>query len=228
MKRIDTLCIRQIRLIVYNLVQFENLKINRRTVNRQNSFGARLLYKSAVDNLRRCNVYVCGIAGMMKRRCFVNENEKQEIDEMLLRINHRGPDDKGVCGIVGKEFNNQDRAVHIRNNVKGILGFNRLSIQDLSPAGHQPMLSDDRNAAISFNGELYNVDELKEKLRNDGCDMSFKGHSDTEVILKCYCMYGIDKTMQMLNGMFAIVIADIRKKRYILPGIGSGSSHATL
>ena len=155
---------------------------------------------------------MCGIAGMIKRRSLVTVHEKQDIDGMLLRIYHRGPDDSGACGICDHAFENRDKAVHIESNVHGVLGFNRLSIQDLSLAGHQPMLSDDGSAVITFNGEIYNADELKEKLRKDGCDMSFRGHSDTEVILKCYSAYGMDKTLKMLNGMFAIVIADIRKK----------------
>ncbi|MCR5566245.1 MAG: asparagine synthase (glutamine-hydrolyzing) [Clostridiales bacterium] len=155
---------------------------------------------------------MCGIAGMINRRNLVTANEKQDIDGMLLRIYHRGPDDTGACGIGEHSFENKDKAVHIEDNVQGILGFNRLSIQDLSQAGHQPMISDDGNAVITFNGEIYNVDELKEKLHKDGCCMSFRGHSDTEVILKCYSVYGMDKTLRMLNGMFAIVIADIRKK----------------
>lgn len=155
---------------------------------------------------------MCGIAGMIKRRSLITVNEKQDVDGMLLRIYHRGPDDTGACGICDHEFENTDKAVHIGNKVHGVLGFNRLSIQDLSLAGHQPMLSDDGNAVITFNGEIYNVDELKEKLRKDGYNMSFKGHSDTEVILKCYSEYGMDKTLRMLNGMFAIVIADIRKR----------------
>ncbi len=155
---------------------------------------------------------MCGIAGLMKRRSIVNEYEKHDIDKMLVKIYHRGPDDTGTCGICDSVFENKDHAVNIRNQVKGILGFNRLSIQDLSPAGHQPMLSDDQNAVITFNGEIYNVEELKEKLQTDGCNLSFRGHSDTEVILKCYSMYGAEKTLRMLNGMFAIVIADLREK----------------
>ena len=155
---------------------------------------------------------MCGIAGIIKRRDLLNEYEKQNVDGMLSRIFHRGPDDTGACGICENDFENRVRAVHITSHVKGILGFNRLSIRDLSPAGHQPMLSDDQSAVITFNGEIYNVDELKQVLKSDGCNMSFRGHSDTEVILKCYKMYGIEKTLKMMNGMFAIVIADIRKK----------------
>ena len=155
---------------------------------------------------------MCGVAGFMKRKRMVDENEKRELDLMLSRIYHRGPDDTGVCGVSGTEFENRDRAVEICKNARGILGFNRLSIQDLSPAGHQPMLSDDGKAVITFNGEIYNVAELKDKLKRDGCNMNFRGHSDTEVILKCYSMYGIDETLRMLNGMFAIIIADLEKK----------------
>ena len=151
---------------------------------------------------------MCGIAGFIKRRQYIREDEKKDIDRMLSRISHRGPDDSGACGICDSGFENSDKAVNIRNRVRGVLGFNRLSIQDLTAAGHQPMLSEDGNAVITFNGEIYNVEELKEMLRKDGCSMSFRGHSDTEVILKCYCMYGIDKTLKILNGMFALVIAD--------------------
>ena len=156
---------------------------------------------------------MCGIAGLFKRTDFINEYEKEQLDGMLSRIFHRGPDDTGVCGICDKVFEQKDRAVNIGNTVKAILGFNRLSIQDLSQAGHQPMLSEDKRAVITYNGEIYNIDELKEELRKDGYSMPFRGHSDTEIILRCYSLYGIDKTLQMLNGMFAFVIADFREKK---------------
>ena len=156
---------------------------------------------------------MCGIAGLIKRKNLVSEIEKIEIDKMLSRIYHRGPDDTGACGIRDNSFDNQNHATDINSNVKGILGFNRLSIQDLTTAGHQPMLSEDSNVVITFNGEIYNVDELKKQLKKDGCNMYFRGHSDTEVLLRCYCMYGVDKTLRMLNGMFAIVIADLKEKK---------------
>lgn len=160
---------------------------------------------------------MCGIAGLIKRsNCGLLESTKEEIDNMLSEIRHRGPDDTGVCGIsLDHKLMPENKAVSLKEKVQGIFGFDRLSIQDISSAGHQPMLSLDGKVVLTFNGEIYNVNELREVLIQNGI-REFRGHSDTEVILNLYMLYGFDKMVRMLNGMFAIVLYDTKiEKLYI-------------
>ncbi len=112
---------------------------------------------------------------------------------------HRGPDDSGVW---------------IDPRAKLALGFRRLSIIDLSPAGHQPMLSADQRFVIAFNGEIYNYQELRGELGRRG--HSFRGHSDTEVILAAVAEWGIEHTIERLIGMFAIALYDVLERKLFL------------
>ncbi len=132
---------------------------------------------------------MCGIAGIIK---FNNSKvEETEIQLMMRQIKHRGPDDDGVF---------------FDNNVG--LGFVRLSILDLSTAGHQPMFSDDGRYVIIFNGEVYNYIEIREELKHK---YKFKSGSDTEVILAAYQEWG-EACLERFNGMFAFVIYDTNTK----------------
>ena len=88
-------------------------------------------------------------------------------------LKHRGPDGDGV-------WNDENIAI----------GHTRLSILDLTKSGYQPMISNDSNYVISFNGEIYNFKELRQKLTNEG--FIFNGNSDTEVILKYFENFGIE------------------------------------
>lgn len=122
-------------------------------------------------------------------------------DEGLIRkmnqiTRHRGPDDSGVF---------------LDDSLS--LGHNRLSIIDLSPAGHQPMLSEDGNFTIVFNGEIYNFKELKKELKERG--YNFFSNSDTEVILKSYQEYG-ENCLDKFNGIFSFAIWDKNKKELFL------------
>lgn len=108
-------------------------------------------------------------------------------------MKHRGPDDEGVF---------------LEENVG--LGFVRLSIIDLSPAGHQPMSSHDERYVIVYNGEIYNYIELRNDLKSLG--HSFKTNSDTEVLLASYIEWGED-CLHRFNGMWAFVIYDRIQKR---------------
>ncbi len=108
-------------------------------------------------------------------------------------IVHRGPDGSGIC---------------VDGQVA--LGHRRLAIVELSEAGAQPML--DGSAALVFNGEIYNHDELRDELRRLG--FTFRGHSDTEVILGAYQAWGID-CLQRFNGMFAFILHDRRRRRIV-------------
>lgn len=124
---------------------------------------------------------------------------------------HRGPDDQGFL-LASRDDRSvvsfdADRPPAPSHHDVG-LGFNRLSIIDLSMAGHQPMGTDDGGCHIVFNGEIYNFAELHRQLESEGA--VFRGRSDTEVILRFYERHGIDATLEALNGMFALAIVDLR------------------
>ncbi|MCX7123579.1 MAG: asparagine synthase (glutamine-hydrolyzing) [Gammaproteobacteria bacterium] len=116
---------------------------------------------------------------------------------MTDSLAYGGPDDRGVW---------RDDAV--------ALGHRRLAILDLSPLGHQPMLSPSSRYVIAFNGEIYNFKALRKILEAAG--FMFKGHSDTEVILAGVECWGFEKTLQQLNGMFAIALWDREQKKLYL------------
>ncbi len=117
---------------------------------------------------------------------------------------HRGPDDAGTW--------------HDAGNGVGF-AHRRLSIIDLSPQGHQPMWDVSRRAVICFNGEIYNYRELRAELEAAGA--TFASASDTEVILNLYLKYG-DACLARLNGIFALAIWDLEKRRLLLARDGFG------
>lgn len=127
---------------------------------------------------------MCGIIG------FSGTFEPAALNAGLRVLRHRGPDDSGL---------------HV-DKIAGIgLGHTRLSILDLSPLGHQPMLSADGKVAIVFNGEIYNFHELRQELKAKG--YSFRSHSDTEVLLNLYLDQG-KAMLTRLNGIFAFALWD--------------------
>lgn len=131
---------------------------------------------------------MCGICGIIN---FDNQQvEEPKLRKMMATMKHRGPDDEGVCiqKIVG-------------------LGFVRLSILDLTPAGHQPMTDPTDRYVLVFNGEIYNYIEIKDELKLLGVE--FGTGTDTEVLLKAYIHYG-EACLDKFNGMFAFVILDKR------------------
>ncbi len=134
---------------------------------------------------------MCGIIGIygghLDRLAAANE---------LLQ--HRGPDDSGVFA---------DQALGVG------LAHRRLSIVDLSPMGHQPMVGADGGVVLVFNGEIYNFRELRSELEKQG--YTFRGHSDTEVLLNLYLAEG-ESMLTRLNGIFAIALWDKRKKSLLL------------
>jgi asparagine synthase (glutamine-hydrolysing) len=95
-----------------------------------------------------------------------------------------------------------------------ILGHRRLSIFDLSDAGNQPMVSDDRSVAVVFNGAIYNFLELKSELIRAGC--KFRSRTDTEVLVHGYREWGLPKLLTRLRGMFAIGLWDDREQKLYL------------
>ena len=138
---------------------------------------------------------MCGIAGRVNFRSGAPVDAGR-VAAMCDLIAHRGPDGHGVhCeGPVG-------------------LGHRRLAIIDLSPLGRQPMQTDDGQIVITFNGEIYNFQELRDALVGRG--HRFRSHSDTEVILAAYREYG-DACVEKLAGMFAFAIWDAPRRRLLI------------
>lgn len=134
---------------------------------------------------------MCGIAGVFRAGGFRNEAEMAALRAMARRIAHRGPDDEGF-------WTDPDAGIG--------LAHRRLSILDLSALGHQPMASASGRYVISFNGEIYNFAELRGELTSLG--QTFRGHSDTEVILGAIDAWGVDQALRRATGMFAIALWD--------------------
>lgn len=135
---------------------------------------------------------MCGINGIIGLSA---EESKPLIQKMNDRLAHRGPNDEGLFAEDGIA-----------------LGHRRLSIIDLSSAGHQPMEYDTSNYAIVFNGELYNFKEIKNEIQKKDASVIFKTNTDTEVILAAYKTWGTD-CIHHFNGMFAVAIYDKVKQQ---------------
>src|SRR5947199_5280320 len=133
---------------------------------------------------------MCGLTG------FVTASRSgdlvRDVRRMCDAIAHRGPDDSG-------EWIDAEHGV--------ALGFRRLSIIDLSPAGHQPMAS--ARCVATLNGEIYNFEELRRELP----PRDYRGHSDTEVMLAAFEAWGVEKAATRFNGMFAIAVWDRQTRR---------------
>jgi asparagine synthase (glutamine-hydrolysing) len=139
---------------------------------------------------------MCGIAG------FVNLDgapaDNKVLGAMTDMIRHRGPGDRGTL------------CLSLLGGLPDTgLGFQRLKILDLSVRGHQPMTSPDGSIALLFNGAIYEAFECQAELERRG--YRFRTTTDTEVILALYESEGLERMLERLNGMFAIVIADTRR-----------------
>ena len=160
---------------------------------------------------------MCGITGYINTNSISIQNTSC-IMEMLKVQKHRGPDDSGIQAFSLESGLSQEcrveKPVSIEGNFEGILGFNRLSILDLSKNGHQPMASPDKKVLLTMNGEIYNAFDYTKELQDWG--YIFKSTSDTEVVLALYLKYGFEGMLNRLNGMFAIVIADLGKNELFI------------
>ncbi len=134
---------------------------------------------------------MCGIAGIVQYKAFYSREQLQaRLLVMQSEIAHRGPDDQGTwlsdCGGAG-------------------LAHTRLSIIDLSAGAHQPMMSEDGRYIVTFNGEIYNFQALRQRLEAKGT--RFRSQSDTEVLLQAYRAYG-ESCLELFDGMYAFAVFD--------------------
>ena len=138
---------------------------------------------------------MCGICGFISRKCITIDQLKKMNDIMY----HRGPNDSG------------EEIFQVGNGY--YLGFaqRRLSIMDLSMLGHQPMYSNVKRIVITYNGEIYNFQDIKNELS----DYPFKSQCDTEVILAAYLKWGLS-CIDRFRGMFAIALYDREKEELYL------------
>ena len=143
---------------------------------------------------------MCGIAGCVDLSGGASAGQLREmVSSMAGALAHRGPDDFGTW---------VDESGGIA------LGHRRLSIIDLSEAGHQPMISPHGGQALVYNGEIYNYQGLKRELESHGT--VFRGHADSEVLLEACARWGVRRTLDRLSGMFAFAHWDPRSRRLTL------------
>jgi asparagine synthase (glutamine-hydrolysing) len=140
---------------------------------------------------------MCGVAGFWQLRGGARDALLDQVQSMSARLTHRGPDDKGSwC----------DESAGIA------LAQRRLSILDLSPAGHQPMPSACGRYVLVFNGEIYNHLDLRRRLLAEAAAPAWRGHSDTETLLACFVAWGVEQTLRACVGMFAIALWDRQRR----------------
>ena len=139
---------------------------------------------------------MCGIAGYVSK-----DSRDLYLEAMVDKLDHRGPDMQNTCTDLTSSFVG--------------LGHTRLSIQDLSSAGNQPMQSSNARYVISYNGEIYNFQDIKKKLDNK-FSISWKGYSDTEVLLNAISFFGLHETLNIVKGMFAFALLDKKENTLVL------------
>ena len=153
---------------------------------------------------------MCGIAG------FLNLDGRPADPGTLMQMTdiqrHRGPDDQGyrLFSLASGRSMEYAPGDHALPGLEGAVGFNRLSILDLSRNGHQPMANKAGSVFIAFNGEVYNAFDYRAELQAAG--FQFRSGTDTEVLLYLYEHYGLQGMLDRANGMFAIVIVDLKSQ----------------
>jgi len=144
---------------------------------------------------------MCGITGFFKVGGFAEADARHTIDAQTTTLLHRGPDDGGTWLDPGAGV---------------ALGHRRLSVLDLSPAGHQPMVSASGRYVIVLNGEIYNHLDIRARLSGVQSAPTWRGHSDTETLLEGIDRWGIECTLSAVVGMFAFAVWDRRDKTLTL------------
>ena len=142
---------------------------------------------------------MCGICGYFAPKKFSHWHDP--IHNMNAAIAHRGPNDSGVWR---------------EESVGMTLGHQRLAIVDLTPAGHQPMISQSGRFVLIFNGEIYNHKDIRKQVQGTRRKLKWRGHSDTETLLEAFEAWGIEATLKRTVGMFAIAIWDREKRSLTL------------
>lgn len=142
---------------------------------------------------------MCGFAGLLDVHGSSSGDAHSFVVDMISHLRHRGPDGEGIWQEDGL-----------------VLGHRRLSIQDLSEAGAQPMLSASGRFVISLNGEIYNHAELRTRLASEGLTCKWRGHSDTETLLEALAHWGPEKTLSLAMGMFAFSLWDRESRTLFL------------
>ncbi len=142
---------------------------------------------------------MCGITGFITARNLSAEELKNRLDSMNTTLTHRGPDDAGLW-------------VDAKDQIA--LAQRRLSIIDLSKAGHQPMHSYCRRWVMVYNGETHSDQEIRPLLKEKG--ISFRGHSDTETMIEACAAFGVEEAVKQFIGMFAFALWDKQDKRLYL------------
>lgn len=143
---------------------------------------------------------MCGLTGFFQPDGFRASDAEAITVSMRDRLLHRGPDDAGVW---------------LDGDAGIALGHRRLSVLDLSSAGHQPMFSASGRFVLAFNGEIYNHLELRRKLDKTGCS-TWRGNSDTETLLAALEAWGLDTTLRSAVGMFALAVWDRHGRQLFL------------
>lgn len=145
---------------------------------------------------------MCGIAGFFSPRSTDTRDHLVKLGRSMGdAIAHRGPDGEGVW---------------VHPDLGIVLSHRRLAIVDLSPHGHQPMVSASGRYIAAFNGEIYNFPELRRTLEAEGAAPAWRGHSDTEVLLAACELWGIKGAIQRANGMFALAVVDLERQTLVL------------
>lgn len=145
---------------------------------------------------------MCGIAGYFRLQRDLNTATLESIArQMSNAIAHRGPDAEG-------QWANPELGLAFSHR--------RLAIIDTSPAGAQPMISADGMGVLTYNGEIYNFQQLRNELEIERGAPAWRGHSDTEVLLAAFRHWGVAATLPKLNGMFALAYADLVQRKLYL------------
>lgn len=143
---------------------------------------------------------MCGIVGFLDPKRSRGHDDSLQLAETMASVMHaRGPDGHGVWA-------DEERGI--------AFGHRRLAIVDLSEHGVQPMTSADRRYTVTYNGEIYNHQELSDELVASG--VRFRGHSDTEVLIEAIARWGLDRTLDRIDGMFAFALWDHDRRELTL------------